>query len=213
MGKALSDEERIVRRVRQLLSRYGVMTRAALQNEGDQWRWGELYPRLRIMEMRGEVRRGYFVEGLAGLQFALPDVIEEIRYAAKPSEPGEPVLIVNSCDPANLFGPLDVGGPMMVTGQMLQFSRRPSTYLAVRHGWPVLVAEGAGTTLTVAQDTDDETTRQALRALRERLSTAGTGRITVRKWNGERVVGSPGQLLLESVGAVRGYDGMEWERS
>lgn len=49
-------------------------------------------------------------------------------------------------------------------------------------------------------------------ALFPRLAAASRGRrVVVQRWNEEDVAGSPGQLLLESVGAVRGYGGMEWE--
>ena len=32
-----------------------------------------MYAQLQRMELNGEVRRGYFVAGLVGVQFALPD--------------------------------------------------------------------------------------------------------------------------------------------
>jgi hypothetical protein len=32
----------------------------------------------------------------------------------------------------------------------------------------------------------------------------------VNTWNGEEILGSPGQRLLESLGAVRGYRTMDW---
>jgi len=211
MGKSLSDEERVVRQARQLLNRYGVVTRAALENEEGQWDWGDLYPRFRLMEMRGEVRRGYFVERLSGLQFALPEVVEGVRDVAKPPGGDEPLVVMSSCDPANLFGPQEVGGPVMATGETLRFSRLPSTYLALDHGWPVLLAEGNGTALTAAQGADEGVIRRALGALLPRLASSSRGRrVTVQRWNGEAAIGSPGQLLLESVGAVRGYGGMEW---
>jgi ATP-dependent Lhr-like helicase len=213
MGKPVSDEERILRQARQLLNRYGVVTRAALENEEGQWDWGDLYPRFRLMEMRGEVRRGYFVEGLSGLQFALPEVVEGVRDAAKPPGVDEPLVVMSSCDPANLFGLQEVGGPMMTTGKTLRFSRLPSTYLVLHHGWPVLLAEGNGTALTTSQGTDEGVIRRALGVLLPRLASVGRGhRVTVQRWNGEGAIGSPGQLLLESAGAVRGYGGMEWER-
>jgi len=211
MGRPLADEERFRGQARQLLNRYGVVTRAALENEEGQWDWGNLYPQFGLMEMRGEVRRGYFVEGLLGLQFALPEVVEGVRHAARLAEGDEPLVVINSCDPANLFGSQDMGGPMMATGEALHFSRLPSTYLVLHHGWPVVLAEGSGAALTTAQGADEGVIQRALKALLPRLAAAGKGhRVTVRSWNGGDAVGSPGQLLLESVGAVRGYGGMEW---
>jgi ATP-dependent Lhr-like helicase len=212
MGKPVSDEERIVRQAQQLLNRYGVVTRAALENEEGQWDWGDLYPQFRLMEMRGEVRRGVFVQGLSGLQFALPEAVEGLREAARPVGDDEPLVVMNACDPTNLFGPQDIGGPVMATGEALHFSRLPSTYLVLHHGWPVLLAEGNGAALATAQGVDEGVIRRALVVLFPRLAGASRGRrVRVQRWNGEDATGSPGQLLLESVGAVRGYGGMEWE--
>ena len=79
LGKELPPGERVTRQTRQLLARYGVVTRACLEGETGSWDWRLIYRQLQRMEMRGEVRRGYFVRGLPGLQFALPDVVE--RFA------------------------------------------------------------------------------------------------------------------------------------
>ena len=45
------------------------------------WSWGELAEQLGRMELRGEVRRGYFVNGLSGVQYALPQAVEALREA------------------------------------------------------------------------------------------------------------------------------------
>ena len=48
------------------------MTRDAVAAEDIPGGFSAVYPILREMEERGRVRRGYFVEGLGGAQFALP---------------------------------------------------------------------------------------------------------------------------------------------
>ena len=53
------------------------------------------------LEFRGEVRRGYFVRGLSGAQFALPDAIEQLRN--NPSEQ-EPMVVVMTAGPATVKG-------------------------------------------------------------------------------------------------------------
>ena len=55
------------------------MTKAALEREPPAFRWEALSAALSHLELRGEVRRGYFVEGLPGVQFALPEVVERLR--------------------------------------------------------------------------------------------------------------------------------------
>ena len=106
MGKPLPPAEVAARQARQLLARYGVVTHESLDSEIGAWDWGIIYPELQRLEMRGEVRRGYFVRGLPGVQFALPEVVEQLRAGAtKAKDDEEPVVLLNACDPANLYGP------------------------------------------------------------------------------------------------------------
>ncbi|PZR55410.1 DEAD/DEAH box helicase [Xylanimonas oleitrophica] len=65
-----------------LLDRHGVLTRAAAPSEGVAGRFRAVYQVLRELEERGAVRRGYFVEGLGGSQFALPGAVDQLRTDA-----------------------------------------------------------------------------------------------------------------------------------
>ena len=209
MGKPLPEEERVARQARQLLARWGVVTRDCLEREEGAWNWGALYAHLRLMEMRGEVRRGYFVEGLPGAQFALPEAVEQLRARRGEDSGDDSLVVLNACDPANLFG-------SEVRGTPLRFARLPSTYLVLWRGSPVLVAEGGGADLTTAHDFGEGVLRRALRAWLEWVTRPGglassPRRLTVVTWNGEAVLGSVGQALLEELGFYRDYPGMTWE--
>ncbi len=61
LGKPLALPEQVAQQARQLLSRYGVVTHESLSNEIGSWQWSLIYQELQRLEMRGEVRRGYFV--------------------------------------------------------------------------------------------------------------------------------------------------------
>lgn len=218
LGKQVPLEEQIARQARQLLARHGVVTRDSLEREEGSWNWSLIYQQLRLMEMRGEVRRGYFVRGLPGIQFALPEVVERLRAVRDRTEDDAALVVMNACDPANLFGPTLDGGPQTVAGEALTFSRIPSTWLVQHRGLPVLIAEGTGASLATAQGAGEDLLRRALRALLQHVagSAAGSGRgfahrVTVETWNGEPVLESAGRLLLESVGFYRDYPGMTWE--
>ena len=58
MGRPLPSEEQAARQARQLLQRWGIVTHECLAAEETGWDWGAVYAQLRLMEMRGEVRRG-----------------------------------------------------------------------------------------------------------------------------------------------------------
>ena len=69
---SVHETERAHARVSMLLERYGLVSRAAAQFEEIPGGYKLLYPVLREMEERGRLRRGHFVEELAGSQFGLP---------------------------------------------------------------------------------------------------------------------------------------------
>ncbi len=128
MGKPIPVAERAARQSRQLLARYGVVTRLSLDEEAGAWDWSTIYQHLQRMELRGELRRGYFVQGLPGLRFALPDVVERLRTLRDGALQDTSVVVMNACDPANLYGPARGDGPVDGSGRPLTFSGCP------RHG-------------------------------------------------------------------------------
>ena len=85
-----------------LLERYGVLTREQVLAEGIPGGFSSVYPALGELETLGVCRRGYFVEGLGGAQFALPGAVERLR--ADRSGPEGIVLVLAAVDPAQPFG-------------------------------------------------------------------------------------------------------------
>jgi ATP-dependent Lhr-like helicase len=84
-----------------LLDRHGVVTRTTALAEGFPGGFSALYPVFSRLEEIGRVRRGYFVEGLGGSQFALPGAVDRLR-----SESRAELTIVSATDPANPYGGL-----------------------------------------------------------------------------------------------------------
>ena len=58
------------------------MTKGAVAAERIPGGFAAVYPVLRAMEETGQCRRGYFVEGLGGAQFALPGAVDRMRALA-----------------------------------------------------------------------------------------------------------------------------------
>ena len=65
----------------QLLERYGVVTREAVLAEGVVGGYASVYGVLKVLEERGQARRGYFVAGLGAAQFSLPGAVDRLRSA------------------------------------------------------------------------------------------------------------------------------------
>jgi ATP-dependent Lhr-like helicase len=88
----------------QLLARYGVVTREVAAAEALPGGFSPIYESLKALEAAGRIRRGYFVEGLGGAQFATPAALDALR-AHRESRDARPVLLASS-DPANPYGTL-----------------------------------------------------------------------------------------------------------
>lgn len=212
LGKVAPPDDRAAQQARQLLARYGVVTHASLADEVGSWAWDLIYQQLQRLELRGEVRRGYFVQGLPGLQFALPEVVERLRAGRSETAPEDEALVVlNAGDPAHLYGPALPDLPPAASGEELTFARLPSTWLVQRRGLPVLVARDTGAQLITLQGADEGLIQQALTVLLDHLANFEF-RLTVESWNGQPVLDSPGRPLLEAVGFYRDYPGMTWQR-
>ena len=93
---------------RTLLRRYGIVFRRLLERESLGVGWYELGRIYRRWEARGEIRGGYFVGGISGEQFALPEAIGLLRSIRKVPPNGE-LITLSAADPLNLQGILTPG--------------------------------------------------------------------------------------------------------
>jgi ATP-dependent Lhr-like helicase len=195
-----------------LLDRYGIAARELALMDPTLLPWRVLYEVLSRMELAGQVRRGYFVEGLSGAQFAWPEAGRQLQAIHLPSTAGAPVLLVHTLDPANLYGtgaPLDIP---MLDGGTRALQRRAGNWLVLRAGRPLLVIEQHGKRLTSLPSASAVDLEAAIRLIPEVIknagSTSGRHRLTVETWNGEPVASSAGRQLLELTGFVRDYQFM-----
>jgi ATP-dependent Lhr-like helicase len=183
---------------RQWLKRYGVVSREWWRRERPAVSWREIYQELKRLEFRGEVRRGYFVAGLTGAQFALPEAVEMLRAPA--AEEGEPIVMAVS-DPANVYALPTAPG---VEVDPLARPRGAGASLVTIAGRVVLVAEGRGTKLRVQADATPAEVTAASRALAERLvARQRRGRrrdLVVETVDGERAAGSRWAGALRDAG-------------
>ncbi|HWQ90468.1 MAG TPA: ATP-dependent DNA helicase, partial [Clostridia bacterium] len=101
-------DEAIETFARTLLRRYGVVFRRLLDRESLKVSWFELGRVFRRLEARGEIRGGYFVGGVSGEQFALPEAIGLLRSIRKQPASGE-LITISGVDPLNLSGILTPG--------------------------------------------------------------------------------------------------------
>ena len=106
----VTDTEWATAKAGSLLERYGIVSREAALAEAVPGGFESVYPVLREMEDRGQVRRGYFVEGLSGRQFASGGAVERLRAERgeldEVSGEHEAVFVLPAVDPAQPYGAL-----------------------------------------------------------------------------------------------------------
>jgi ATP-dependent Lhr-like helicase len=185
---------------RRWLDRYGVVTRDWWRRERPAVSWRDIYHVLKRMEFRGEVRRGYFVRGLAGAQFARPQAVEELRAAATAAEGGElPVVVIAASDPANPYNLPPAPG---VQPDPLTRPRGRGALLVMRGGRVLMAVEGRGRSVRVGNDLAPAEVTTAAAALIEHL-TRGGARRRQRDLVIERVDGDPAAASAHVEAFVR----------
>ena len=113
------------------LHRYGVVFRRLLERESLPVTWYELVRIYRRWEARGEIRGGYFVGGISGEQFALPEAIGLLRSIRKAS-PNSGLIALSAADSLNLQGILTPGPriPALTANRVLFLDGLPIAALA-----------------------------------------------------------------------------------
>lgn len=192
LGEDPEPAARIERQAAQLLARYGIVAREFFPRE-DLLPWAMIAGALQRMELRGEIRRGYFVQGLSGMQFAMHEAVEEMRRV-RGLPPSGRLILVNALDPANPFGPgVPLNTPPEAAGR---FSRIPSQRIGFVDGEAVALVEGRGGQLWIADPSArlEELVRALLQAEKS---------LTIETVNGERAAREPWGGVLKRMGLTR----------
>jgi ATP-dependent Lhr-like helicase len=192
----------------QLLERYGVVTREAVLAEGVVGGYSSVYGVLKVLEERGQTRRGYFVTGLGAAQFSLPgavDRLRSVREAADPELHPEDVpapVVLAATDPAQPYGaalawPDNAGRP----------SRSAGALVVVHDGVPLVWFDRRGHHLvTFPAAATDDSWGDALAAL---VKDGRARSVEVRKVDGGAVdPKSAAAAVLARCGFAVSYRGL-----
>jgi ATP-dependent Lhr-like helicase len=183
-----------------LLERYGIVTRETVLAEGVPGGFASLYGELVNLETLGTARRGYFVEGLGGAQFALPGAVERLRSLRDDEPPGP--LVLAATDPANAYG-ASLSWPKRDDSPRRP-ARAPGAYVVYLDSEPVLYVERGGKGLLPLREVREDWLREALEALADHVRRGRLKRLAIERFDGEPVVGSELEPLLIDVGFRQG---------
>jgi ATP-dependent Lhr-like helicase len=177
LARTASETERNTAWAQLILDRHGVVTRTTVLSEGFPGGFSGIYPIYNHLEETGRIRRGYFVEGLGGSQFALPGAVDRLRQHHGPE-----LTILAATDPANPYGATlgwpDAGSSrlardagayvLLYGGELIGFLERgrkgltlltsePSQFVGVGQALAVVAARHRRTTLTTVNGNPAQT--------------------------------------------------------
>jgi ATP-dependent Lhr-like helicase len=184
-----------------LLERYGIVTREQVLAEALPGGFSALYDALSDLETLGVCRRGYFVEGLGGAQFALPGAVERLRAREPGGEREAPALVLAATDPAQPYGAV-LRWPERSEAQSRRPQRVAGAYVVLVGAEPVLYVERGGRGLLVLAEAHGPPALEALAA----FVTGGATRLKLQleRVDGEPVVGSAWEPMLIEAGFRQG---------
>ena len=202
----VNDTERQHARATLLLERHGLVTRESLSIEAAPGGFGPTYRVFRAMEEAGKLRRGYFVEGLGGAQFAYAGIVDRMRRIRDGADDDTAVLLA-ATDPANPYGWL-LPWPEFGNEQAKHTSqpkRSTGARVVLVGGDPVLYLNRSGRAVKVRSGASDEELAQAI----AQLSGIARGRrrrdLEIETIDGESALASPHRALFEAAGFVASY--------
>ena len=212
---AASDTEWAHATATLLLDRYGVVAAETARAENVPGGFEALYPVLREMEEVGHLRRGYFVHGLAGRQFALPVAVERLRRARRTPGRRAPLEVLAAVDPANPWGavlPWPQLGSEVESGRSGP-RRIPRAWLVLRAGTPCLYLEAGGQGVwTFAALGGDPDPREAWSALRDLAGRRKRRSIRLLRIDGRPAAESRWAPTLDGCGFEKDSDGYRVSR-
>jgi ATP-dependent helicase Lhr and Lhr-like helicase len=183
-----------------LLERQGIVTRDSVRGEGIPGGYSAVYGELKALETIGICRRGYFVEGLGGAQFALAGAVERLReLRAREDEEPEP-LVLAAADPAQPYGAA-LPWPKRAGARA---ARVAGAQVILLGGEAALFVERGGRSLVPLREPDEEWLRPALTALVEHVRAGGAKRLAVERFDGQPVGETEVMPLLLEAGFVAG---------
>ncbi|HEU5084174.1 MAG TPA: DEAD/DEAH box helicase [Acidimicrobiales bacterium] len=196
---APSPTEAAHAKARQLLERYGVLTREAALGEGSEGGFAGVYPVLKALEERGEIRRGYFVAGLGAAQFALAGAVDRLR-AAREQGTAEGVVLA-ATDPAQPYGAAlpwaeSAGRP----------ARQAGAHVVLVDGELVAFLERGGHSVSTFPGTGEHPEWATL--LHDLVHRGRYRSLEIRKVDGQPVLESPFVDVLRQAGYRDGYKGL-----
>ena len=196
-----------------LLERYGIVTREQVLAEGIRGGFAMLYDTFSNLETLGICRRGYFVEGMGGAQFALPGAVERLRAGRSTiASERSRTLVIGAADPAQPYGAaLPWPRREQADSRPRRMARVAGAYVVLVEDEPLLYVERGGRGLITFREAQGahagssmspgrelDRAREALEALAAGVRAGRLPKLMLERIDGEPAIASSlAQLLIE----------------
>ncbi|WP_347957340.1 ATP-dependent helicase [Gordonia aichiensis] len=179
-----------------LLDRYGVVTKGSVVAEAIDGGFSRIYRALGVFEDNGQVRRGYYIDGLGGAQFAAGHTVDVLReFAVRDRERRAEAVVLAATDPANPYGAA-LDWPDRTAEGGHRPGRKPGAVVVLVGGAATVFVERGGKTVLTFTD-DDASLTAAADALHRAVADGAIARIHIDQVDGEPVRRTPlGERLV-----------------
>jgi ATP-dependent Lhr-like helicase len=125
-------DDDIQKHIDRWLARYGLLSREVFSFEESSVSWNDVYEALKLREYSGSLLRGYFLKGISGIQFMLPEAWQKLEGQSG-------MQVINACDPSQVYGKI-----LPHSESTIDFTNIPGSVVIMDSGKPVLVLERYG---------------------------------------------------------------------
>ncbi len=203
--------------INELLDRYGIISKELLEHEKGPYRWSDVYDWLKSNEFNSGIKRGFYISGLSGIQFARDREIDQIRLLDQPQAQASYITLC-SCDPANPYKDI------LSKALPEKMVKNQGTAVVFADGRPVLAVKEYGGSMQPLTDSTDMLEKAAasfIDAFHTRRLWTSRKSICTEYWReaaGEeglsKIEDSPLYGALLEMGFEKGYSGMTlWRKS
>lgn len=168
----------------EMLERYGIVTRGSAMAESFPGGFAQAYRFYSDFEVSGSCRRGYFIKGLGGAQFALPGAVDRLRQiedAAQGNLHVDAAWTLAATDPANPYG------ASLPWPDSMAAKRSAGALVTLVNGVPLLFLERGGKTVLASSESTEQLRDTAAQSLVETVRLANLATFTVERVNGQPI--------------------------
>jgi ATP-dependent Lhr-like helicase len=195
-GKAQTPEEQAEAITDVLLQRYGILVKEWYRRENLPLPWYHIFQILKRREWQGKIRRGYFIAGLSGIQYAMPEAVTLLADIQRGnSDAVNRTMLISVLDPCLPLGGHVAWHLVNQKQEAIPVVRSAGNHLILSDGIPVAYTENWGARLLTLSDSSPENYRPIAKALKQLLivpaALRARSKIEIAIIDGEPAVTSP----------------------